>query len=104
MCLCDLPDGTPHACGDERQMDGAISFVDAGELSAVRAETPVLVCEACLRASCFHGHAECARVFASGVVTRTVAELDALRLEHPSHYAAQLSRARIARVEEIAAE
>lgn len=68
-----------------------------------RAETPVLVCEACLRASCFHGHAECARVFESGVVTRTVAELDALRLEHPSHYAAQLSRARIARAEEIAA-
>ena len=48
-------------------------------------EDLVTVCAACLTASCWLGLSPCADEIGEGV-TRTVAELDALGLEHPSNY------------------
>lgn len=46
----------------------------------------VTVCAACLQASCWHGELMCDAAKRAGVVDKTVAELNALGLEHPSHY------------------
>lgn len=46
----------------------------------------VVVCDACLQASCWHGEFYCSQAKQAGITTRTVAELDAMGLEHPDHY------------------
>jgi epoxyqueuosine reductase QueG len=46
----------------------------------------VTVCDACLTACCWHGVLMCSKARAAGTTTRTVAELDALAYEDPSHY------------------
>lgn len=46
----------------------------------------VVVCDACLTAACWHGEHMCQRSRSAGLTTRTVAELDALGLEHPENY------------------
>jgi hypothetical protein len=53
----------------------------------------VTVCDACLTASCWHGTFQCQRARTAGTTTRTVAELDAVGAEHPSHYSATRVRA-----------
>jgi len=35
-CTCDLPDGTPHDCSKERQIDAGLSFVALSELELCR--------------------------------------------------------------------
>lgn len=50
-------------------------------------ESPlVIVCDACLTASCWQGSFPCEKARSAGTSERTVAELDALGREHPSHY------------------
>lgn len=46
----------------------------------------VYVCSECLTASCWHGEFMCQKARTAGIVKRTVAELDAMGLEHPSNY------------------
>lgn len=55
----------------------------------------VTVCAECLTASCWHGTFMCDGARGAGTTTRTVAELDALAAEDPSHYSAE----RVRRVE-----
>lgn len=52
----------------------------------------ITVCDACLTASCWHGTFMCQKSDEAGTTTRTVAELDQLGREHPSHYGAQRER------------
>lgn len=52
----------------------------------------VTVCDACLRACCWHAVFMCDRSQEAGTTERTVAELDALGLEHPDHYSAERVR------------
>jgi hypothetical protein len=52
----------------------------------------VTVCAECLRASCWHGEFMCDRAEMADVTERTVAELDALGLEHPERYSAEKVR------------
>lgn len=35
QCNCDLPEGTPHDCSEERQADGAIEFMDASDMDCL---------------------------------------------------------------------
>lgn len=50
----------------------------------------VTVCDACLTASCWHGVFMCDRAQSAGTTERTVAELEALGREHPSHYSREV--------------
>jgi hypothetical protein len=52
----------------------------------------VNVCSACLTASCWHGTFPCDSHKQAGLVERTVAELDAMGREHPSHYSVEKVR------------
>lgn len=52
-------------------------------------DVQVTVCDECLRASCWHWDFPCARAYEAGLTTRTVKQLKALNLEHPSYYAAE---------------
>lgn len=52
----------------------------------------ITVCSACLCASCWHGHFECADALLAPTTRLTVAELDKLGREHPSQYLAQRER------------
>lgn len=52
----------------------------------------ITVCDACLTASCWHGTFMCQKSITAGTTTRTVAELDRMGKEHPSHYDAQRIR------------
>ncbi len=57
--------------------------------AAVREEKKartVTVCDSCLQASCWQGKFMCDDAPSSGTVEKTVAELDALALEHPSYW------------------
>ncbi|MDE2102993.1 MAG: hypothetical protein KGL39_37460 [Patescibacteria group bacterium] len=49
----------------------------------------VLVCEKCLRASCFHGIFMCDDAATAGIVEKRSDELDELRKEHRSYYSAE---------------
>lgn len=42
-CNCDLPEGTPHVCSEERQADGAIEFLDMNDYDP----TPYCNCGCC---------------------------------------------------------
>lgn len=46
----------------------------------------VTVCSACLTASCWHGAFYCDDYKTAGTVEKTVAELRALDLEHPTYW------------------
>ncbi len=46
----------------------------------------ITVCDKCFRASCWHGIFMCDDAVGAGLVTKTVAELKKLNVEHPSHY------------------
>ncbi len=46
----------------------------------------VTVCGACLQASCWQGEFYCDDYKTAGTVEKTVAELRALNLEHPSYW------------------
>lgn len=46
----------------------------------------VLVCSACLCASCWHGEFYCQEYLQANTEWKTVGELDALKREHRSHY------------------
>ena len=49
----------------------------------------ITVCDACFRASCWHGEFMCAKAPSAGTVDKMRFELDALSAEHPSHYSAE---------------
>lgn len=49
----------------------------------------ITVCDKCLQASCWHGEFMCFEARTAGTVRKTEAELDALHLEHPSHYSVE---------------
>lgn len=59
--------------------------VTAAEAAADKSRT-VIVCDACLKASCWHGEYRCAEADIAGTTTRMVAELDELNREHPDRY------------------
>lgn len=65
--------------------------------SVTRAEAGrlVTVCDQCLTAACWHGEFRCERSTTAGTTKLTVAQLRALRREHPDHY----SEEKIARIE-----
>lgn len=46
----------------------------------------VTVCASCLQASCWHGEFYCDKYRTADITEKTVDELDALGLEHPSNY------------------
>lgn len=46
----------------------------------------VTVCSECLRASCWHMEFPCEKARYAGTAQRAASDLDALNLEHPSHY------------------
>ena len=46
----------------------------------------VTVCSVCLRASCWHGHDLCDDAQTASTVEKSVAELQAMNREHPSHW------------------
>ena len=52
----------------------------------------VTVCDKCLTASCWHGLFMCDASRTAGVVDKTVAELDAMKTEHPSNYSIESIR------------
>jgi hypothetical protein len=53
----------------------------------------ITVCAECLTASCWHGEFMCDNAVTAGLAEKTVAELRALRLEHPNNYSvAKISR------------
>ena len=58
-------------------------------MTAVREDSAgrlVTVCDACLRAACWHGIFMCDEARDAGTVEKTVAELRALKREHSSYY------------------
>ena len=46
----------------------------------------ITVCSRCLRASCWHGYDLCDEATGASTVEKTLAELQAMALEHPSHW------------------
>jgi hypothetical protein len=46
----------------------------------------VIVCDACLQASCFHGLFMCDQAREAGITVKTVRELQKLNLEHSSYW------------------
>lgn len=46
----------------------------------------ITVCDACLRASCWHGEFMCSDAQSAGTVQKTAAELRKLGREHRDHY------------------
>ena len=46
----------------------------------------IVVCDKCLRASCWHGYFMCDDAKEAGIVEKTVDELKILNLEHPSYW------------------
>jgi hypothetical protein len=46
----------------------------------------VMVCDKCLRASCWYGEFMCDEARAAGLVIKTVGELRSLDLEHESYW------------------
>lgn len=46
----------------------------------------VMVCDKCLKASCWYGEFMCDESQMAGTTVRTVAELEALGYEHPSYW------------------
>lgn len=63
-----------------------------GQPMRLPGNTLVTVCSKCLRASCWHGEFMCSESRRAGTVERTVDELDAMNLEHPSNYSAEKIR------------
>lgn len=49
--------------------------------------TRIMVCDACLRASCWHGEFYCGAAKGAGTVLRSVADLRSLGREHESNWA-----------------
>lgn len=51
-----------------------------------RRQRLITVCDACLRACCWHGVFFCEDYQTAGTTKKTARELRALDLEHPSYY------------------
>lgn len=49
-------------------------------------ERLVTVCDHCFRASCWQGKFHCEKSITAGTTQKTIAELERLALEHPSHW------------------
>jgi len=52
----------------------------------MRRERLITVCDACLRACCWHGELFCEDYQTAGTTKKTARELRKLNLEHPSNY------------------
>lgn len=55
-------------------------------------ERRIMVCDHCLRASCWHGDEYCQNYRHAGVVMRSESELRSLEREHPDNYSRERLR------------
>lgn len=62
------------------------SMERAARIAAENPAKVVTVCDRCLRAACWQGHFYCDDYKRAGTTQKTVAELSALKREHPGYW------------------